>query len=301
MSFVFKFRLEDVEEAFEKQLLSLWNIRQFILDVKNTRWNEEYSLFKQGVKDLEVMIQNAIILAFEDCNTIEGSVELLDIFHHFAIRDTIKRAVEKKTADVYQAFLAELNIIKGEFEVNKKMPSILRTQPDVAGTAYWAKSLLLRIQSPMNALNSAYYLTHVGIMSDVKTQYELVSGALEDYISKSILEWNVSISPTLSEKLNEVLMVRVGGKLAVKFDKDLLRLFAEITYMQRLRFDPPFHVQELYAKKEELRVLKENVALVARDYNKVSEMLNPQEQLLFKERMRFLDRKINPALTNLTW
>jgi dynein heavy chain len=269
--------------------------------VKASRWHDEYNSFKQGVKDLEIIMQNGIMMAFEDCNTIERSVELLEIFHHLAVRDAIKRVVEKKTSDIYQLFLTELNTVKADFEINKKTPSILRFQPNIAGTAYWAKSLLLRIQSPMNSLNSAYYLSPTGIMADAKAQYETLAGAIEDYISKSILEWNLSVSPTLSEKLNDVLMARNRGKLAVKFDKELLRLFAEITYMQRLKFDPPFHVKELYDKKEELRVLKENVTLVVRDYNKITELLNPQEQLLFKERIRFLDRKVNPALTNLTW
>jgi dynein heavy chain, axonemal len=279
----------------------LWKIRHFIFDVKASKWIDEYNSFKQGVKDLEVIMQNAMLMAFDDCNTIERSVELIEIFHHLAVRDAIKRVVEKKTFDVYQIFLGELNTVKAEFEVNKKTPLILRFQPNVAGTAYWAKSLLLRIQSPMNSLNSAYFLTPSGIMTDAKIQYETLHSALEDYISKSFLEWNGSVSPTLTEKLNEPLMTRNGGKLAVKFDKDLLRLFAEITYMQRLKCDAPFHVKELYDKKEELRVLKENVTLVVRDYNKITDLLNPQEQLLFKERIRFLDRKVNPALTSLNW
>jgi dynein heavy chain len=56
--------LEDIEFSFNKLIASLWNIRSFILDVKATRWHDDYNTFKQGVKDLEVMMQNLIFSAF---------------------------------------------------------------------------------------------------------------------------------------------------------------------------------------------------------------------------------------------
>ncbi|KAJ3355389.1 hypothetical protein HDU91_005673, partial [Kappamyces sp. JEL0680] len=292
---------EDIEEAFEKHLAILWNIRKHILDVKATRWHDDYNSFKQGVKDLEVMMQNTIIAAFEDSNTVESGTDLLDIFFHLAKRDAIKRTVEKKTADVYQLFLQELNSVKIDFETNKKTPLILRTQPDYAGSCYWAKGLLLRIQSSMTALANAYYLPSTNLAVEARAQYDVISGSIEDYISKTLLEWSTTVGPQLAERLNDVLMVRRGEKLQVKFDRDLLRLFAEISYFQRLKCDIPFHVQELYSKKEELRVLRENVLLVVRDYNKISDILSPAEQLLFRERIKFLDRKVNPGLTNLNW
>lgn len=253
------------------------------------------------MKDLEVMMQNLIISAFEDSNTVVSGVELLDIFHHLAKRDAVKRTVEKKTTDVYQLMLQELNSVKIEFETNRKTPLILRTQPDYAGSAYWAKALLLRVQNSMNALSNAYYLPQTPLSQDAKAQYELLVGSLEEYISKTHLEWVNSIPATLVDKLNEVLMARRGEMLQIKFDKDLLRFFAETTYFQKLKLDIPFQFQELNSKKEELRILRENVLLVVREYNGIVETLTPQEHLLFKERIRFIDRKINAGLTTLNW
>jgi dynein heavy chain len=60
-------------------------------------------------------------------------------------------------------------------------------------------------------------------------------------------------------------------------------------------------VQEIYAKREEMRVLRENVLLVVRDYNTILQTLSVEEHRLFKERIRFLDRKISPGLTSLSW
>ncbi|KAI8923518.1 dynein heavy chain and region D6 of dynein motor-domain-containing protein [Entophlyctis helioformis] len=294
--------LEDIELAFEKLISSLWNIRKHILDVKATRWHDDYNNFKQGVKDLEVMMQNVIISAFEGASTVEAGVELLDVFHHLAKREAIKRTVEKKTADVYQILLQELNTVKIEFETHRKTPDIMRSQPDFAGSAYWARALLRRIQSSMSCLANAYYLPHTILAEEAKAQYDPLVASLEEYNSKTHIEWATNIGSNLIERLDGMLMAhRPGEMLEMKFDKELLRLFAEISYFQKLKADIPFHVQEIYSKKEELRILRENVLLVVRDYNSIMETLTSEEHWLFKERIRFLDRKINPGVTSLTW
>ena len=104
--------LEDIEVAFEKHVSNLWQIRRLILDVKATQWHDDYNAFKQGIKDLEVMMQNVIVGAFDSVLTVEAQVELLEIFHHLAKRETIKRTVERKVADVWKCFLNELNNVK---------------------------------------------------------------------------------------------------------------------------------------------------------------------------------------------
>ncbi|KAJ1537343.1 Dynein heavy chain 2, axonemal, partial [Nowakowskiella sp. JEL0078] len=294
--------LEDIEIAFEKHTKMLWNIREFILDVKATRWHDDYNNFKQAVKDLEVMVQNVIVSAFESATTVECCIELLEIFHHLAKREAIKRTVEKKTADVWIFFIQELNTVKVEFETHRKNPEILRSHPDFGGSAYWARALLRRINLSYGHLQNAYYLPPTSFADEAKSQYEPLAATLDDYVSKTHSEWVLSIHPQLFEKLDEPLMSRrSSGVLEIKFDYDLLRLFTEIHYFQKLKCDIPFHVQEIFSKREELRMLRENVLLVVRDYNNIVEILSPDETLLFKERIKFLDRKINPGLTKLTW
>lgn len=81
-------------------------------------------------------------------------------------------------------------------------------------------------------------------------------------------------------------MQKKGDYLDIKFHRDLLRVFSEILYWQKQKCDIPFHIQEIYSKKEDLRVLRENVLLVVRDYNDILETLTSEEHLLFKERVK---------------
>jgi len=46
-----------------------------------------YFRFRAGMKDLEVMMINAISSAFETIGTVEQGVELLDIFMHLQVRE----------------------------------------------------------------------------------------------------------------------------------------------------------------------------------------------------------------------
>ena len=56
--------------------------------------------------------------------------------------------------------------------------------------------------------------------------------------------------------------------------RNLLKLFNEIHYWEKLMFETPHYVSELYMKKEDLRILRENVLLVVRDYNRFVLMMN---------------------------
>lgn len=151
-------------------------------------------------------------------------------------------------------------------------------------------------------MKEAYYLPHTALADEAKSQYEPLVDAFDEYIMKTHAEWIASINPLLTSKLDDKLMTRKpGDSLEMKFDKDILRLFSEIHYWQKLKMDIPFNVQELYSKREELRVLRENVLLVVRDYNNIVATLSREEQNLFRERIRFLDRKMNPGLSILTW
>lgn len=57
--------LKDIQASFQRLVLQLRGLKYPILDVTATRWHDDYNSFKGGVKDLEVMMQNTIVLAFE--------------------------------------------------------------------------------------------------------------------------------------------------------------------------------------------------------------------------------------------
>lgn len=89
--------------------------------------------------------------------------------------------------------------------------------------------------------------------------------------------------------------------LEANFSRVLLKLFGEMHYWERLRFEVPHYATAVYQQCEDLRVLRENVLLIVRDYNRVLDSLRPNERVLFRERIRSLDQRIRPGMTKLTW
>ena len=97
--------IQEVVTAFEKLIHQLQHLNYDILDVKVTRWHEDYNVFKRSVKDLEVMMRNVINGAFETVSTVPAGVELVESFVHLSKRETIKRTLDKKTSDLYSMFI----------------------------------------------------------------------------------------------------------------------------------------------------------------------------------------------------
>ena len=87
----------------------------------------------------------------------------------------------------------------------------------------------------------------------------------------------------------------------INFNKNLLKLFQELHYWERLSFEIPHWVVDVYKQKALLRVLRERVLLVVRDYNRIISSLSNEERALFRERIKVLDKKIYPAMTKQNW
>ena len=89
--------------------------------------------------------------------------------------------------------------------------------------------------------------------------------------------------------------------LTSNFSKTLQKLLNEMRCWERLRFEIPHFATDVYQLSEQLRVLRESVMLIVRDYNCVVGSLQPHERSLFRERIRSIDKKIRPGMGKLTW
>ncbi len=155
----------------------------------------------------------------------------------------------------------------------------------------------------MSFLNMAHFLPTVGVSNDSRQQYEYVKQALDEFIQRQFKEWSYHIENEPTKKLECPLIKRVNdeGYLQANFDPSLLKLFQEIKFWERLGFDIPPYATEILARKNDLRMARENVMLIVRDYNRILDKLDPHERILFKERIKQLDKKLAPGLNKITW
>ncbi|GBG32973.1 Dynein heavy chain 2, axonemal [Hondaea fermentalgiana] len=387
-------QLLEIEDQFAKHIDHLRGLEYDVLDVKATRWHEDYNHLKNGMKDLEVMMQNVINSAFESVTTVAAGVDLLEAFSELAKREAITRCVTKKTAEVFQLFGRELDQIRLEFDQFRASPPLRADEPRFAGAALWARGLQERADRDWSLLHGAsHFLAKTREAEEVKSSYDTLVQVLEDYAMKMYQDWMSQMhgldQSHMLQKLEIPLMSRVGGAggghhrhgkhnhghqhphshqqaggeassaahaeggehaaeasgkdvpgaaggestrpgaasgedagagshatgghgshgkdgaglLVSNFDKFLLRLFEEVRYWEKFNgtVQIPYVAHDISNRKDDLRVSREYVMLVVRDYNAVIGDLNSEERRLFQEHIRRLDRRIAPGLTKLTW
>jgi len=147
--------LIEIQDAFEQQIDRLRNLDYDILDVKTSHWHDDYNVFKNSIKDLEVMYTNVMNTSFEGVSRVSDAVSVLEIFYALAKRDAIQRCVEKKTVDMYLLFIRMVEEVRRDFDENRRAPPLRNNEPRWAGSALWAKSLAQSVQESWALLRDA--------------------------------------------------------------------------------------------------------------------------------------------------
>jgi dynein heavy chain len=133
--------LMELKRNFVKNLQNIKNLNYDILDVKITKWHDDYGqYFKDQCKSLEIMYQNIIVLAFKNVSNIPDAVEMLENFDSLAKRPLVKEFVQKRAADmVYKIFRDEIKEVEETFEANPRRPPPMPfSHPKHGGLAIWA-------------------------------------------------------------------------------------------------------------------------------------------------------------------
>lgn len=351
--------LRGIETQFEGHVDRLRKLDYDILDVKITSWHSDFNLFKNGMKDLEAMTQNVINGAFESVSTIPAGVDLIQAFQKIAQREAIQRCVEKRTIDIFGMFKSIVATVRSLFEKNKHSPPLSPTEPHFAGSALWARSLLLQSTDDFIRLQELSDASNATESDEAQTVYDGLRLVVNEYIQRKYHDWiedlNALGNTNIGSRLENPLMTKTGsavenasqgskaaadtsnagnnqsinlnshntgkeqnalqntektligrakkGFLHCNFDRPLLNLFAEVHYWQYFNgeIQIPYMAHDICNQKEQLRVLREHVMLVVRDYNRILLDLTSTERRLFEDIIRKLDRRIQPGLQKLTW
>lgn len=144
-----------IQNQFDNQISRLCDLKYQILDVRLSHWHEDFNIFKNSVKDLEVMYTNMISASFEGVNCVAEAVGVLQIFQSLAKRDAIKRCVEKKNSDLYLLFIHDVEEVRREFDENRREPPLRNDEPRWAGSALWATALAQNVEHSWSLLQAA--------------------------------------------------------------------------------------------------------------------------------------------------
>ncbi|WIA33430.1 hypothetical protein OEZ86_006562 [Tetradesmus obliquus] len=297
--------IADIQVAFQGLLGQLRGLRYDILDIKAIQWYDDFNAFKTGVRDLEVMLENVLELALDSAPSLSARLELLEGFQLIAKRDAVKRSVERHMSAFYSAFMGEINAAKKHFDLLRRSPPGSPLLPKYAGAARAASTLLRRLeQTHATLITVKHMLPPVSEAADALTAYDLTHQSMQQFIVNTHTEWFNTIDNSISKQLQDNLLVQDKadrGLLSMNFDRQLLAMSQEVQHWERLRMAVPYIAMEIQAQREKYRVLRDNMLMVVREYNKVLTALDPEERKLFSDRIRALDRRIMPGVSKLNW
>eukprot|EP01032_Pedospumella_encystans_P030457 gene30457-34381_t len=247
--------ISGIQESFEHHIDRLRKLDYDILDVKVSRWHDDYSHFKNDVKDLEVMFTNVINAAFEHNVTVGEGVILTETFYHLAKRDTIMRCVERKAAETNHMFLKQVLTIRSEFEMSRLSPPLRLHEPQYAGSALWAHSLAVLVKSSFDCLVHIQYVLSEREFEESKEAYAALTSVIQDFKNARYQFWledlnNKAKDNGLQLRLEKPLLRRLadgenssvgggnnktGSEIVCNFDEDLLCLFSEVSYWEKFQ------------------------------------------------------------------
>jgi dynein heavy chain len=207
------------------------------------------------------------------------------------------------------------------------------SHPKHAGLAIWARSLINRINKSAIAIENLYFLPENSMAEEAMEKYSKLKDQLDQFITKTCFNnWKAEIesmdSTNINSKLDNHILKRTtpesvqdlppsissnplftrsrkGGMLESNFDSELHKVIVEVTYWTKIQAEGfitvPHNVSRLLGRKEQLRLLKESVMNIVRDYNKIMHQINDAEKNLFSEHLLGLDSIIEPGIRRHNW
>mmetsp|Transcript_23925 Transcript_23925/g.20935 ORF Transcript_23925/g.20935 Transcript_23925/m.20935 type:complete len:561 (+) Transcript_23925:252-1934(+) len=328
--------LEENKVRFKKHLDKIKNTKEDkILDIKSTKWHDDYNAFKAGMRDLDNMYDTIINQAFESISTVEQGVEMLEAFDFLAKRRNIKASVQKKSHLVLSLFKKEVEKANAEYDsMAKKDKSefVQLTHGKHSGMALWVRSLIHRLDKLKDAIDKLYFVDY-SIKKPYLDKFDSVHHTLKHYYlqKQKFPEWRDEIKEHdvagLENKLNQPLLHRAHeqietfktknlekyklkkGQLESNFDKYLMRVIIETQGWEKIAghtgLSIPAHVTEFVkGKKDQLRIHREFVMLVVREYNQILDDMedanfNTDIKKLLQEHLEETNNVINHAVTRI--
>lgn len=310
--------INGIQVSFEQHVDRLRKLNYDVLDVRVSRWHDDYHHFKNGVRDLEVMFANVINASFESNSTVSEGVILVETFFSLAKRDAVMRCVERKATEMNHLFLKQITTARSEFDNSRLSPPLRIHEPQFAGSALWAHSLAALVRESYESL---ILIRHILISRDYeesKEKFASLMAVIKDFKVQRYNNWIDDVTekakdgglqarldkPILRRAENDAGSVSVGcTEILCNFDEDLMCLFSEVAYWEQFHgeFSIPYVAHDLCNKKEQLRVMRESVLFVVRSYNDIIRDITTEERRLFVDHIRKLDRRIGQGMGKLTW
>jgi hypothetical protein len=131
---------------------------------------------------------------------------------------------------------------------------------------------------------------------------------IDQKLDVSVLTWSQNRAEEIPQAIMQNSLFqksRKSGLLESNFDSNLHKILAEVAYWQKISAlgycNIPHPVAKLYGRKEQLRITRESIMLIVRDYNNIKFTINDEEAALFSDHLNILEKTIEPGIRRHNW
>uniref|UniRef100_A0A0G4GMS7 Dynein-1, subspecies f n=1 Tax=Chromera velia CCMP2878 TaxID=1169474 RepID=A0A0G4GMS7_9ALVE len=301
-----------ISSDFKETVTKFQEVDYDILDVAEKRLDERYFQFRCSTKELERRLASVLTAAFDDSNTVQGRLKLFESFEGLLERPIIQDELEKKHIVLLGQYKEDLrqcqriyNQNRGLVDQDADLSPVFANLPPVAGALYWIRSLIQRVDEPMQRLDSFSkgVLEKPEELAEVRKVYRAIMTLFRGYEAEKLSAWRAEDVDSTKEKLKQRLLRRQEdtGLLKVNFDPALKRLLREVKYFKLLGVQVPEAAEEIYSKVDIYRKQTAALDLIMNKYNGVLTELLPVEEPLLDSRIVLMDQQLSPGLAELKW
>jgi len=304
-----------IYQDFEQLFTGFKEVGYDVLDIDITRFEPDYFAFRNRIQELEARLTNVLDDGFNDCGSIFDAFKLTDSFGDLLERDFIQADLELRHIALIKAYGADLQEVRtlflseryrsneGKFYERDGAPLYVN-MPPVAGSLFWVRGLIDRIEEPMSHLTKVMQVcADFDETRDVVALHEDVLSQLKEFEASMYEDWAVSVDEVSHDKLKMPLLQRDRdtAELAVNFDPALVRLLREVKYLHMLGRKAPAIAETLFEKHEVFRVQIGKLNHVTHMYNHMVRTMFEVEKPLLKAQMKQIDRLVEKGLRELSW
>ena len=301
--------IQQIKDDFQGSVDGVKSLEYDIMDINAVQFDNEYSLFRKFVKEIERRLGAVIGLALDDCETVYGRFQLVDTFDKQLLdRPIIQDEVEVKQIILIQAYGKDLKVIQEEFLQHRSSPpkDTLYNLPPIGGALTWCRGLIARVKIPMEKMQELdrNILDREEAKEVTKVQKAIMSSLL-DFEKQKIKEWGRDVEATSSAKLELPLLRRSDDgahQLITNFDPALVRLLREVKYFLLLGLPVPDSALKIFQSSDTFRAWTGNLDLIVNMNNSVLNSVLPVEKPLIDPYLAKFDVAIEPGLDeSLNW
>ena len=242
--------IRGIQISFEQHVDRLRKLEYDVLDVRVSRWHDDYHHFKNAVKDLEVMYTNVLNAALEGNSTVSEGVILIETFSRLAKREAIKRCVDKRASDTQNLFMKLVLWTRSEFDSSRLNPPLRAQEPQYAGSALWAQSLATLVTESYDSLIRLKNILSVRDFEEAKEAHTALISVIQDFKVSRYNQWVDDLQEKgkddgLLTRLDKPLLRRVDNNdVAAKNGGEILCNF--VLSCQITHLSPVVHISTFY-------------------------------------------------------